>query len=197
VVSRNAMRLAVMALIVAAGALSSIGTAGAGGGCMHGSGPSDGTGTTVEMVDACFTPTVLHVGRASEVTFVNRDTLKHNVVGVGGTWGAFDELSFGEQASYRFDANGVYLYSCFLHEGMVGAIVVGDGAGAADAAAVHPVRGPQATDTAGNVAAAAVAPGGSTSLGTTAAVVAMLSSLVLAGVIWIALRGRRRRMLMR
>ena len=39
---------------------------------------------------------------------------------------------------YRFDEDGVYPYSCLIHPGMVGAIVVGDGVGT-DLAGVVPV----------------------------------------------------------
>ena len=138
--SRTTARLTVVALTVAASALVSSGPATAGGGCMHGSPPTDGTGSTVEMIDACFTPTVLHVARGAEVVFVNRDEgVVHNVVGIGGTWGTFDDVSFGDSVDYRFDSNGVYLYACFLHEGMIGAVVVGDGSGSADLGSVHPV----------------------------------------------------------
>jgi hypothetical protein len=44
----------------------------------------------------------------------------------------------GETVSYRFDQDGVYPYSCLIHPGMVGAIVVGDGVGT-DPAGVVPV----------------------------------------------------------
>ena len=115
---------AAAALVLAAG-----GTAWAGGGCAHGTAPSDGQGTTVEMVDACFTPTVLHVDPGAEVTFVNREGTAHQVAGVGDTWGSFDELGLDDEASYTFDAEGVYLYSCLIHPGMIGAVVAGSGEG--------------------------------------------------------------------
>ena len=114
--------------------------ASAGGGCFHGVAPSDGTGDTVEMTANCFEATVLHVGPGAEVTWVNRDPYAHTVTGVGGSWGDFTEIATGGSVSYRFDANGVYLYSCLIHQGMVGAVVVGDGSGDAglSAAAVVP-----------------------------------------------------------
>lgn len=110
----------------------------AGGGCMHGTAPTDGQGTVVEIVDYCFTPTVLHVEPGTEVTFVNRDDTSHEVTGVGGAWGTFDDLGLGDRVSYTFEEDGVYVYSCFIHPGMVGAIVAGSGTGSAglDAAAV-------------------------------------------------------------
>jgi plastocyanin len=96
---------------------------------MHGTSPTDGTGAVVEIVDYCFTPTVLHVEPGTEVTFVNRDDTSHEVTGVGGTWGTFDDLGLNDRVSYTFDEDGVYVYSCFIHPGMVGAIVAGSGTG--------------------------------------------------------------------
>ena len=105
--------------------------ASAGGGCMHGTHPTDGHGTVVELIDLCFSPTVLHVEPGTEVTWVNRDDMSHEVTGVGGTWGTFDDLGLNDRVSYTFADDGVYVYSCFIHPGMVGAVVVGSGAGAA------------------------------------------------------------------
>jgi plastocyanin len=105
--------------------------AAAGGGCMHGTPATDGAGTTIAMVDNCFTPTILHAARGDTITFVNRDGWAHTVTGVGGTWGTLDQLAGGAKVSYTFDQNGVYVFVCFIHPGMAGAIVVGDGSGSA------------------------------------------------------------------
>jgi plastocyanin len=100
-----------------------------GGGCFHETPPSVGEGTNVDMIDNCFQATVLRVQPGAEVTWVNRDTVAHTVTGVGGTWGTFDEMAPGARSSYSFKSNGVYLYACMIHPGMVGAVVVGDGRG--------------------------------------------------------------------
>ena len=94
----------------------------AGGGC-HGS-QTEGAGTTVEMTHMCFTPTVLHVEPGTEVEFVNRDSLPHVVVGVG--WGDWTKLGTGDTTSHRFDHAGAYPYTCNLHAGMNGVVIVGD-----------------------------------------------------------------------
>ncbi len=169
-------------LVLAGGAPAS-----AGGGCMHGTGPTDGAGTVVELVDACFAPTVLHVEPGTEVTFANRDATVHQVTGVGGTWGTFDDVQLGERVTYTFAGDGVYVYSCFLHPGMVGAIVAGsgDGGGAADPASVE---GPMTTTPADGVARDAVADGGE--LG--AALVGATIGLVLGGGLALAAVRRRR-----
>jgi plastocyanin len=99
--------------------------AGAGGGC-H-SGVSQGTGDTVEIVDACFTPTTLSVQPGDSVTWVNTDSFVHNVG--GNLWGHYDDLNGGQSFTATFDKPGIYPYACTYHPGMTGAIVVGDGVG--------------------------------------------------------------------
>jgi plastocyanin len=112
------------------------GPAAAGGGC-HG-GATDGHGSSVTMEANCFSPAVLHAAPGEEIAWVNADPVAHTVTGVADTWGGFDEYLKGQGASYAFEEDGVYLYSCLLHPGMIGAVVVGDGSGDAglDPAAV-------------------------------------------------------------
>jgi len=99
--------------------------AGAGGGC-H-AGVTQGEGDTVELVDACFTPTTLQIQPGDTVTFVNKDPFTHNVI--GSAWGHPEDLSQGEAFTATFDEPGVYPWACWYHPGMTGAIVVGDGTG--------------------------------------------------------------------
>jgi plastocyanin len=100
--------------------------ASAGGGC-HG-GATQGQGDTVAMSKACFTPSMLRVNPGTEVTFVNKDPVVHNVSATG--WGYFEDMAEGEAFTATFDEPGVYPYACTYHAGMTGAIVVGDGTGA-------------------------------------------------------------------
>ena len=98
--------------------------AGAGGGChAAGEGQTTGSGDRVDMVDMCMTPTVLHVDEGRVVTFTNKDGVEHNLYGVG--WGT-DRLGRGDAHNERFDDAGTFPYTCTLHPGMNGAIVVGD-----------------------------------------------------------------------
>jgi plastocyanin len=120
-----AVSMVAVSLVLGGAGIASAG----GGGCFHETGPSVGEGSKVEMVDFCFQATVLRVQPGAEVTWVNRDLESHTVTGVGGTWGSFDEVTGGERVSYSFKSNGIYLYACLLHPGMVGAVVVGDGRG--------------------------------------------------------------------
>lgn len=106
--------------------------AAAGGGC-H-SGATTGTGDTVEMVNACFTPSTLRLEPGGEVAFVNRDPLIHNVTANG--WGNFEDMNEGDAFTATFEEAGVYPYACAYHPGMSGAIVVGDGAGPGNGAVI-------------------------------------------------------------
>jgi len=106
--------------------------AAAGGGCHLG--VTQGRGTTVEMVDACFTPTILQVEVGDEVAFANRSGMAHNVT--ANQWGRFEDIVEGATYRVTFEAEGVYPYACSIHPGMSGAIVVGDGTGAGSGEAV-------------------------------------------------------------
>jgi plastocyanin len=120
--------LSVTVALLATAWTSSAAVAGGGGGCY---GPaSDGSGTRAVIEELCFTPTVLHVDPGSTVTWVNRDRgIPHTVTGANRAWGSPEELRLGDEATFRFDRNGVYPYYCVYHPGMSGAVVVGDGSG--------------------------------------------------------------------
>ena len=113
--------------------------AGAGGGC-H-AGVTRGKGDTVELVDACFTPTTLQIRPGDTVTFVNKDPFVHNVG--GNLWGHFDDLNTGDTFTATFDQQGIYPYACSYHPGMTGAIVVGDGLGNGTAVDVSSLSPPE------------------------------------------------------
>jgi plastocyanin len=106
----------------------------AGGGC-H-SGATQGEGDTVEMMDACFTPSILRVQPGDAVTFVNRDPITHNVG--GNLWGNLDDMNRGDAFTATFDEEGTYPFACSYHPGMTGAIVVGSGTGAGNGENVGP-----------------------------------------------------------
>jgi len=103
------------------------------GGC--GRPASHGSGTTVAISEACFTPSLLTVDAGATVTFVNRDPIAHNVGGQ--LWGHFDDLEPNQRFQATFDQDGIYPFACTLHPGMTGAIIVGDGAGAGNGGSVQ------------------------------------------------------------
>ena len=185
------MKIGFVTVIASAALWVSSGIAVAGGGCMHSTGPTTGRGDAVEMLDYCFTSTVLYVERGTDVTWTNRDDTGHNIVGVGGTWGNPDvTLNKGDTASYRFDEDGVFPYACWIHPGMIGAIVVGDGVGT-DLTAVS-------TGTAGGdagsaeVASAPLVQSGGDDATAIWVVAAALVVGALAGAFAVAMRNRRK-----
>ena len=99
----------------------------AGAGCHEVPRPFDATVQVVDMKEFCFSPTVVRVEPKQRVTWVNRDLDAHTVTGVGATWGSYDALGHGDRVTHSWAATGVYPYSCVLHPGMVGVVVVGDG----------------------------------------------------------------------
>lgn len=116
----------------------------AGGGACHVAPPArDAAGGEVQLSGNCFTPTVLRVEPGTSVTFRNADPVVHHIAGVAYAWGTPWERQFGEgdTADFTFSEPGIYPYSCHLHLGMAGAIVVGDGraAGSDGTGASQPV----------------------------------------------------------
>jgi plastocyanin len=126
------IRFALLAGTVLAGLVTAATPASAGGGC-H-TGPTQGTGTAVDLKDACFTPSLLRVAEGSTVTFTNDDPFVHNVS--GSLWGHYDDLRPNATFSATFDRAGIYPYACTIHPGMTGVIVVGDGTGSGNGAIV-------------------------------------------------------------
>ena len=118
--------------------LASVGVApvSAGGGCHgpDGSVHSEGDATVVRMGPCSFSPTVVHVPAGTQVRFLNTAEVDHMVVGESQTWGTPVALVPGKELARTFAEKGVYPFSCPLHPGMVGAVVVGG----ADAAVVPP-----------------------------------------------------------
>ena len=78
------------------------------------------------LSELCFGPTVLYANPGETVTWTNKDDTAHTVTGLGFRWGTGADLLQGSAVSYRFAQSGIYPYSCIIHPGMVGAVVVGD-----------------------------------------------------------------------
>ena len=91
--------------------------------------------TTVNLEPCAFVPTAARVAPGTTVTFTNVSEMPHLVTGANASWGDRDaEIAPGASRSVTFDRAGIYPFSCALHRGMTGVIVVGDG-GLSDAAA--------------------------------------------------------------
>ena len=147
----SALTFAAAGLAVAVSVADPIATQ-AGGGCHidDGQGYSEGAATVVRMDVCSFEPTVIRVPVGTNVRFVNTAANDHAVSGRRNMWG-HDILAPGAEFSERFSSAGVYPFTCPLHPGMVGAVIVGDGGLAA--APVTPVE-PGATPASVAVAAA-------------------------------------------
>lgn len=116
--------------LLAASMLVPVGAAASGGGGCGGP-VTDEAGSSVDIIGACFTPTILRVDLGRSVTFAKQDPFRHTVLGANGSWGGYDALKGRSDVTYAFTELGIYPYVCTLHVGMVGAIVVGDGSGGA------------------------------------------------------------------
>jgi plastocyanin len=116
--------IATLPLLVILG-LAAAGIATAGGGCHGGTGTPSAASSTVVKIDGCvFLPTIDQVPVGSTVTFLNSGTSPHDVTGRQGEWGS-PTLEIGASFAHRFTAAGIYPYSCSLHPGMAGMVVVG------------------------------------------------------------------------
>lgn len=120
-----AVALVAVSLVTAAPALAG------GGGCAE---LTHGSGSVVRIEDACFTPSIISIPAGDSVTFVNEDPFAHNVI--GSSWGHPDDLNQDEAFTATFAEPGIYPWACWYHPGMTGAIVVGDGTGVGNGAAV-------------------------------------------------------------
>jgi len=78
---------------------------------------------TVAIADNVFNPTTRTVTLGATVTWVNNGTQPHNTVAADGSW-ASPNLAPGGTYERTFGAAGSFAYSCTLHPGMNGTIVV-------------------------------------------------------------------------
>jgi plastocyanin len=107
-----------------------------GGGCFQPD--TQGTGTTVTLTERCFGPTVLYVQPGDTVTWKNKDGLRHIVAGSVTGWGSPVTLEDGQATTHRFATAGIFPYSCPLHFGMNGVVIVGDGKASFPLALIRP-----------------------------------------------------------
>ena len=137
----SALTFAAAGLAVAVSVVDPV-AAQAGGGCHmdEGADYTEGTATVVRMGVCNFEPTVVRVPVGTDVRFLNTAPNGHAVSGRRNTWGSADVLAPGAEFSNRFTKAGIYPFSCPLHPGMVGTVIVDDGGQAAAAAPVAPIE---------------------------------------------------------
>ncbi len=78
---------------------------------------------TVSIASVAFSTPSLTIAAGDTVTWVNNDAAVHNVTADDGSWSS-GLLTAGASFSHTFTDPGVYTYSCTLHPGMTGTIVV-------------------------------------------------------------------------
>jgi plastocyanin len=175
---RLAVSIATVPLLVVLG-LALAGAATAGGGC-HEGGETASTGSSaVVRISGCtYGPTINQVPVGVAVTFLNTSSAPHDVTGRSFAWGS-DVLENGASYSYQFTKAGIYPYSCSLHPGMAGVVIVGptDMTLASD---VQPPAQPAATTTSTATAAETGSPIGMAVAGGAGLVVGALGAGLLA-----------------
>ncbi|MPZ49718.1 MAG: hypothetical protein GEU75_10575 [Dehalococcoidia bacterium] len=117
-----------LAAIVGLLGASILNASGGGGGCHQ---PlTDELATEVTIETSCYSPTVVRVQPGGTVTWTNGDSVPHNILGAGGTWGSSQEsspfLQRGDYFSQAFETAGIFPYYCSYHPGMIGAVAVGE-----------------------------------------------------------------------
>ena len=90
---------------------------------------SDAAQQQVVIQNRAFSPAKLTIKKGGQVTWINQDEVKHNVVAddeanSGGLPGDADLLAKGESYSHTFDAVGTFTYHCGPHPDMKGTIEV-------------------------------------------------------------------------
>jgi plastocyanin len=105
--------------------LAAAGGATAGGGCHEqGETASASSSLVVRIVGCTFGPAINQVPVGASVTFHNVSTGQHDVTGRSFAWRS-PMLDVGASFVHRFTAAGIYPYSCSLHPGMAGVVIVG------------------------------------------------------------------------
>ena len=114
--------LILSALVISVVAITLPVFAGGGGGCHKDF--TDTATNTVNVVDNCFRSDVARIDAGDTVTWTNSDSYAHNIF--TRTFTGAPNLSWGDSYSYTFETAGVFPYSCTLHPGMIGVVIVGD-----------------------------------------------------------------------
>jgi plastocyanin len=83
-----------------------------------------GKGVKVDMQNIAFSPSSVTVKVGQTVTWVNKDSVQHNVTTQSGA--SFKSKNFGQGGTYAFKVTkpGTIKYVCTLHPGMDGTLIV-------------------------------------------------------------------------
>lgn len=96
-------------------------------GCDGGGGtvepPVGGNAVVVSMSDNAFAPASVTVARGATVRWVNNGATPHNTTSSGTGW-ASSNLNPGQSFERTMATAGTFAYTCTLHPGMNGTVVV-------------------------------------------------------------------------
>jgi hypothetical protein len=145
------------------------------------------------MQRTCFTPAILYTEPGASVEWRNESDLPHNVSLFDGTLVGDDaSVQGGESVSGAFANSGVYGYYCTLHPGMVGVVVVEEGAAVSSSSPPGADDASLAVDSPSQAPESAAASEGDGPSSAGIAGIALATGLVAAGGTAAALRLRRR-----
>jgi plastocyanin len=86
-------------------------------------GTAGGGGTTVTMKQFAFNPATVTIKVGETVTWENQDGAAHDVIAADGSFKSA-EFGQGKTFSFTFTKAGTYKYSCNIHPGMDGTVIV-------------------------------------------------------------------------
>ena len=81
------------------------------------------SGNTVTIQNMAFNPSTLNVQVGTTVTWINKDSVTHDVVSDTGVFNS-GNLTNGMSYNYTFNQTGSFPYHCAIHPSMTGTIVV-------------------------------------------------------------------------
>ena len=86
-------------------------------------GGGTGTATDVTMQNVAFSPQSVTIKAGDTVVWTNKDSVEHDVTAADGSFKS-GILASGATFSHPFAQAGTYEYSCTLHPGMNGTVIV-------------------------------------------------------------------------
>lgn len=75
----------------------------------------------IDIQDFEFKPSTFTIQKGSTVTWINRMSIRHTIIGPGFD---SDTLDQGDTFSWTFDDTGTFTYTCYVHPSMSGTIIV-------------------------------------------------------------------------
>jgi plastocyanin len=85
---------------------------------------AEGGGTEVSMKDIKFEPGEVTINAGDTVTWVNDDSVGHDVTGDNFKSGEPGAMKSGDTFEHTFDSAGTFDYVCTVHPGMEGSVTV-------------------------------------------------------------------------